>query len=70
MTHGETNMTTKKIRVTCRNNSDARGFDLLPRAKHNGGKLVIVLVDSADLASAQQTLDDAHEVASYEVTDS
>jgi hypothetical protein len=60
------------IRVTMRNNSDARRADVLDdlasaKARHNGGKLVIVALDASDLARAQEMLDESHAVASYEV---
>ena len=65
-------MKTTTIRVTCSNNSDARalrvGLDGLDhKARHNGGKLVIVTVDAADVDAARGLLDDSHAVASYEV---
>lgn len=60
------------VRVTMRNNSDARRADVLEtvgsaKARHNGGKLVIVTVDSDDVSEATQLLDASHAVASYEV---
>lgn len=58
-----------KIRVTMRNNSDARRVDgtLLGGcpARHNGGKTVIIV--AADLFSATEALDEDPRVASYVV---
>jgi hypothetical protein len=59
-----------KIRVTCRNNSDARTFPDLGRSassKHNGGKLVIVTCEDSDLDAVKGALEESHAVASYEV---
>ncbi len=59
------------IRVTMRNNSDARSFHVLDSVRHehrhNGGKLVIVTVDGDSyLEEARGLLDASHAVASYE----
>jgi hypothetical protein len=60
------------IRIQARNNSDAvkmgSGRIRIPGASkqtHNGGKTVIITTDAIDTTRAW--LDDAHEVASYEV---
>ena len=62
----------KTIRITTRNNADARKFEVLDdvgsaNCRHNGGKLVIATVDDADLAAAEALLDASHAVAGYEV---
>lgn len=62
----------KQIRVTARNNSDARKFDVLDdvrsaKSRHNGGKLVIVTCDDGDLAEVESLLDASHAVSAYEV---
>lgn len=63
--------TTKVIRVQARNNADCRKFSALDSVdatvKHNGGKLLIVTCDDADLAAVEAALDASHQVASYEV---
>ena len=59
-----------QYRITCSNNSDARDFRLLDeitrKVRHNGGKLVVAEVDSADTIAADAILDASHKVASYE----
>lgn len=55
-----------------RNNSDARRADVLSRirsarAKHNGGKLVIVTLAGGDVDQAREMLEADHKVDSYEV---
>lgn len=59
-----------KIRVTMRNNADARRVDgrLLGGcpAKHNGGKVVIL--NAADVATATAELDEDSRVVSYAVS--
>lgn len=54
------------IRITCRNNSDARrGLDLpAGNSKHNGGKVIIATVHEDDLADVTAWLDASHAVAS------
>lgn len=57
------------FRITCRNNSDARNFQLLgdlADARHNGGKLVIARVEDEDVPEVKRLLDDSYMVASYE----
>lgn len=61
---------TTTIRITCRNNSDARSFSLLDglaKSRHNGGKLVIAQVELSDLAEVKARLDDSGTVSTYEV---
>lgn len=66
----------KKVRITTRNNSDARNFTLLrglcrpSDVRHNGGKLVIAIIDDAALTDVVRLLEDSHAVASYEVVES
>lgn len=60
------------IRVTTRNNSDARDFVVLhdidsAKCRHNGGKLVVVTLDASDVAAAKRLLDDSRAVAEYTV---
>jgi hypothetical protein len=66
-------MATQTIRITMRNNSDARACRALPdvgsaKLRHNGGKLVIATVDAADVDAAREALDADHGVSSYEVS--
>lgn len=64
-----------KIRITARNNADARNIGLWQRAletravDHNGGKVVVVKCGKLDIERIRTTLNGMHEVASYEVTD-
>lgn len=65
-------MNTTQIRITMRNNTDARRADILgdigsASVRHNGGKLVIATVDASDLDAAKELLDASNAVASYEV---
>jgi ribosome-interacting GTPase 1 len=65
-------METTTIKITARNNSDARNFDVLDEfrgasARHNGGKVVIATVRTADLVQVIETLGASHAVAGYEV---
>jgi hypothetical protein len=63
-----------KIRITCRNNKDARTalkaeIGHLCETRHNGGRLVIAEVDDAPgkLDAVTARLDESHDVVSYEV---
>lgn len=57
-------------RITCTNNADARHFKLLDRftstVRHNGGKVVVALVDDDERVPVEAILDASHQVASYE----
>lgn len=66
-------METVTLRITMKNNSDARRADALrsirsAKARHNGGKLVIATVDADDLDAARELLEESHAVASFEVS--
>lgn len=63
------------IRVTAENNSDARDFwgrvfrgqgIATAKAKHNGGKTVIVTCEDQDLPSVVAALDSSRAVRSYD----
>jgi hypothetical protein len=61
-----------KIRITTRNNSDARKFEVLAdlegvKTRHNGGKLVIAEVHESALATVRERLEQANEVKTYVV---
>lgn len=64
-----------KIRITMTNNSDARVLRVLagvvsPSAlRHNGGKVVVAIVHSADRAAVEAALVADHRVVSYEVSE-
>jgi hypothetical protein len=60
------------IRVTTRNNSDTRKFHVLDdvrsaKCRHNGGNLMIVELDSADVGEAVALLEASHAVARYQI---
>jgi len=63
-----------KIRVTCRNNSDARKcviLDDVPSAicRHNGGKIIIVTVPNEDLARVEKILETSHLITAYDTVE-
>jgi hypothetical protein len=65
-------METTTIKITARNNSDARSFGVLDEfrgasVRHNGGKGVIATVRTEDLTQVIEALEASHAVAGYEV---
>ena len=67
---------TTTIKITASTNSAARDAASFARsvlggmavsARHNGGKVVIVEVESSDVAAAETALDAAYSVTAYEV---
>ena len=62
-----------KFRIEMTNNSDARNADILSslriKAKHNGGKTVIAVVDASRTEAVKALLDESHKVASYATTE-
>jgi hypothetical protein len=60
-----------KIRITARNNSDCRAFDVLDETsatvKHNGGKTMIAMVSADELETVKGLLDESRMVSGYEV---